>query len=899
MFQRYFFAIFVALVFMTADSWSLSNTNGTPIGGMGTGYVAYNAVTGSFGASGKKPPAGADGVETACSSSGFYFYANGKSVQKAKTSNEDAKCPVYTADFGDTGGVNFTLTAFGPYNPGVGAENYKLATSPLAFFEITATNKNSEEVDVAVAMEFANGGLLGGANTGTVQTGNQAISFTGSSDNAYLIDSCDGASPAYSAGAIGTFLTNGQLSDAAGNLVAAKCSVAAGASVHFRFTLAWWRTYESSVDRYSSGSVDKENYWYHNNFSTSQAVAVYGQSKFDVVKTGITSFVNRVLASNFPDWYNDRLLNNTYPLIHNSQCAKDGRLAFWEGKYGIIGTIDQGEHASLFYTFNWPEVQWHELQYWKRTAHKEDSCKGQIHHDFNTGVSSFSSSDASARFMCPWDNTLRNDYWWFSNTRTWADLNCMFIFKAYELMLATGNLDSMKTYFPQIKQTADRIIQQCGSSYKIPLNCHSTYDESTDGGQTFNTSPEYNGGVALTTYLAVIEIAKFVGQDSVATRFQEYYNTGRTQYRTQFVSSSSYATGKDCSEGDVAGYSWAHYFGFPAIMDSDFVTNAHKKLWSYYSTRTVSGATDLRAKLGKWGFYTCDHWGGVEIAIGKPDTALLIHNWDWQYYYELSPTLVFWQTLRYESSEKSDHASYMTAPTVWRSYFQMLGYLIDNANNRLWIRPSIPSSMNKKITSALLLNPGAMGTLDYDENASGTQYQSIHVAFDSSVTIKEFVLKNNTTVTQPGVSVKLNGVSIADTVSTEGSGYEKNIRVKLSSPIQVGSAGVDIKVYNGAVPVGKGYSYAKEYWLSIGNSKLSPSCPLRYTTDVAGDVTLDVIAINGARIGTLFKGFAQAGNHTLVWRETFAGGAKAFSGKAVLRLKSESGVVSKLVYISK
>jgi hypothetical protein len=330
------------------------------------------------------------------------------------------------------------------------------------------------------------------------------------------------------------------------------------------------------------------------------------------------------------------------------------------------------------------------------------------------------------------------------------------------------------------------------------------------------------------------------------------------------------------------------------------VTSAHKKLWNYYSTRTASGATDLRAKLGKWGFYTCDHWGGVEIAIGKPDTALIIHDWDWQYYYELSPTLVFWQTLRYESSEKSDHASYMTAPTVWRSYFQMLGYMIDNANNRLWIRPSIPSSMNKKITSALLLNPKAMGTLDYDETQTGTQYQSIHIAFDSSVTIKEFVLKNNTTVTQPGVSIKQNGTDVTATAQTEGSGYEKNIRVTLSSPIQIGSGGVDIKVYNGAVPIGKGCSYTgAQYRLAIENARLAPGCPLHYSTDVSGVVTLDVIALNGARIGTLYKGFASEGSHTLVWRGSFAGGAKAFSGKAILRLSSESGVVSKLVYITK
>ncbi len=898
MFSRAVLLVLIVVLTFSPDLWALSGTKGTPLGGMGTGYVVFNGATGDFAASGKNPPAGADQYASnkdefgtgKSSSSGFHFFANNASEPKAKAAtaaDEDAKCPLYTVNFGETGKVKFTLNAFGPYLPGDNPDNFKLATSPMAFFEITAVNNNTAAVDVAAALEFSNGTLLGGAASGTVETGNQAISFAGTSDNAYLTVDCDGTSPTYSAGAIGTFATAGTLANAAGNLVAAKCNVAAAGTVHFKFILSWYRGYGS------------ENYWYNNNYANSKEVAAFGKLKFDAVRNGVTSFVARTLASNFPDWYKDRLLNNTYPMIHNSQCAKDGRIAFWEGKYGIIGTIDQGEHASLFYTFNWPEVQWHELQYWKRSAHKTPA--GQIHHDVNTGIEKFAAGSDSKRFMCSWDDSERDDYWWFKNTTTWADLNMMFIFKAYELMLATGNVDSMKAYLPAIKTTAQRIVSQCASGSALPLECHSTYDESTDGGKTFNTSPEYNGGVVLPAYLAVAEIAKFCGDDATAATYRQKFEAGRTEYKTKFANAATYATGKDCSEGDVAGYSWANYLGFEPVMDSGFIMGATKKLMAYYQNRTESGVDALRAKLGKWGFYTCDHWGGAEIATGNADNAMKIHDWDWQYYYKGAPAMVFWQNLRKESEERAKYASYMTGPTVWRSYFQMMGYLIDNANNRLFIKPNLPTVMNKKITKALLLNPKCLGTLDYDETVSGDRVQTIHVAYDAPVTIKELVLKNNTTVAQPGVSIKQNNVSAAATAAVEGTGLGKIIRVKMTAPIQIGPEGIDIAVYNGAVPIGKGIgcSYTRQFALSFASSRISAASPVRYCVDVAGPVSMELIGVNGAKVGVIMNKSIASGNHVFQWNGATLDGRLVAAGMTLLRITSKGGSLTKPVFVGK
>jgi hypothetical protein len=871
------FAVMAAMAFVP-EILALTGTGGTPLGGMGTGYVTYTGD--KFAVSGKMPPAGADKKETSISSSGFHILAGGTPKSPAKASSEDAKCPLQTCDFGTVGGVKFNLNAFGPYMPGGGSDNFQLATSPLAMFDMAAVNSGTAAADVAVAMEFANGGLLGGGASGTAD-GTQAISFAGTSDNAYLAVDCDGATPTFGAGAVGTFATDGKLAAGAGNLVAAKCNIAAGATVHFKFVLAWYRGYGS------------ENYWYYNYYKNSKEAATFGLSKFDAVRNGITSFVNRVTASNFPTWYNDRLLNNTYPLIHNSVCAKDGRTAFWEGNYGIIGTIDQGEHAAVFYTFNWPDVQWHELQYCSR----QQKTNGQVHHDFNQGTQSFTAgSDANNRHLLAWDDKTHADYWWFSNTDTWADLNCMFIFKAYELMLATGNLDSMKKYWAPIKKTADRLISQCASGSKLPLECHSTYDRCQSAGTNCSLTPEYNGGLVIATYQAIAEIAKFCGETATASAFYDNYKSAKTQYKDKYGSSSTYGVSSSVAnsgrfpESHIAGYSWANYLCLEPTMDKDWITATCKKMRDKQTT--------IRAN-GEWIFYCVDHYGGAEIAINMPDAAMTIHKQDYDYYYKQVPNQVFWQSLQ-EGDGNTHHDSYMTAPTVWHSYFQFCGYLLDNANNRLWIRPRVPTDMGGKITKAVLLNPNALGTLDYEETPSAAgRTQTINISYDAPVTVKEIVLKNNTAATTPSVTVINNGQPATITVKTEDWGIDQNIRITLTAPIQIGPTGAKMTVSKVPDNVGGIHSTMPTCALSLKTGFLRSGNAIHFSLDRTGPVLMELVGLNGAKIGAIMINSLAAGNHQFQWNGKTLTNRSVAAGMALVRVSSMNGSMTKPVIIGK
>jgi hypothetical protein len=230
----------------------------------------------------------------------------------------------------------------------------------------------------------------------------------------------------------------------------------------------------------------------------------------------------------------------------------------------------------------------------------------------------------------------------------------------------------------------------------------------------------------------------------------------------------------------------------------------------------------------------------------------------------------------------------------------MIGYMIDNANKRLWIRPRIPSEMNKKIENAILLNPKCLGTLDYDENPLDSRTQTMRISYDKPVTINEFVLKNNTGISEPGVSINNNGTRISGhTVTTEGSSFEKNIRVTLPEPIDIGPGSVKIEVFAGPVNTKGIRPVYVSYPLSIKTGHLRKGSNIHFSVDHTGPVKMELLNLNGSSIGTIMQQNLPAGNHAFRWNGTTKQGKTVGSIMAILRVTSAGGTVTNSVFVLK
>jgi len=119
-------------------AWSLSGTGGAPLGGVGTGYVLFNAASGNIAALTKVMPPASYGksefVDYQSSSCGLHFFVSGGTPSyklKNSTANENVVLPILSAIFPPVGGVTFADTSFGPIVSGQAYDT--LVHSPLAF----------------------------------------------------------------------------------------------------------------------------------------------------------------------------------------------------------------------------------------------------------------------------------------------------------------------------------------------------------------------------------------------------------------------------------------------------------------------------------------------------------------------------------------------------------------------------------------------------------------------------------------------------------------------------------------------------------------------------------------------------------------------------------------------
>ena len=827
---------------LAANIFSAKLTTGTPLGGMGASYIAYNAANGKF-VKGYRLT-GEHWYSEKAFNAGFHLFTRSgesvKTVANMQSADEDALIPIYNVKYGAANNnIDVTLVAFGPYVTG----DEKSSVMPLALFEFSVENKNADAAEAAIAFQIVD--LVLGTNPTRLEAGN-GVFFSGD-ENATLLGSSDLAGAIVSTGtALDAFNASGVLENGNGGIVAVKTTLEPSQIGRIRFVVGW---YQNFVDKDWAGKTVDEGFYYQTYYRNSTDIATYGLTEFVRIRDGACDFVNRIRGVNLPDWYTDRLLNSLYPLMHNSQFARDGRVAWREGKYPIIGTIDQQGHAQIATSYNWPEGQWRQMEFWARTQNQGDYT-GQIHHDFNgpTGVGIFINA------MCGWDEHDHTDYWW-SPSKNWSDLNSLFIINTYELFLATGNVEYLNKLWPKLALTGGRLLFQAyrcidnqlasapapwsSEGYYLPHQCLGSYDRES-------ATNEYNGTLALNAYSCLKNMAQVLGKADTAAMWDSIFTIAKSQFSQEYSSKSSYC---EQNEGEFGVYSWSRHLGLPVVIDDAEITAAFERYWDKSAFGT---------NLLPWHFYTINHFGDAGIAIGEVDRGLAVHKKDYDEFCAKKPQYYFWQDL---DADFGLH-SYMTAPVVWRSYLLISGYCLDKFNQRLWIRPQLPSENNGKLTNAPLINPGNWGTLNYTETGNGTT-QSVHVRFDKPVIIKEVRLKNPDGLTTHAITtIDKDKQPIPNTVSYYGTGLDAQIIVTFDQPLTVGLGGFGIGVDVTDIGIDRGLQKNTRTASSLKAFTTDRQHLVRYTIEQSGRVVLNVFSVNGSLVTSIPLGRKTKGSYS-------------------------------------
>ena len=121
----------------------------------------------------------------------------------------------------------------------------------------------------------------------------------------------------------------------------------------------------------------------------------------------------------------------------------------------------------------------------------------------------------------------------------------------------------------------------------------------------------------------------------------------------------------------------------------------------------------------------------------------------------------------------------------------------------------------------------------------------------------------------------------------------------LADEIEIGPDGVQIEVFAGPVGNKNIHVVYPVYSLGVNTAYLRAGNHVRFSVQKAGDVSIELLSLNGSKIGTVMQKNLPAGNHSFIWNGKTIEGKAVASVVALMRISNAGRSVSRTVMIVK
>ena len=494
--------------------------------------------------------------------------------------------------------------------------------------------------------------------------------------------------------------TDGSRKAEAGSAVAISTTVDAGQSVTVRFAVSWFMPEISEAqyaDMYRFAQCDYNKY-YHNRFSTIEALTAYALGVREEVKQGIDDWHSPLLSSSLPDWLVFKQINSGYTLYSNGVLNKKGNFSTLEGEMGGYGgTMDQKMSSYAFYEKLFPSLNLTEnLQYANVTG-----ASGEIQH-FDVHYYYGMADNDPAHTANPTPAGSMTD-----NTGSW-------MMQMWNYYAQTGDDTYLRQYYDVMKTSMAFIKSKCQGGTAIP-NYNTTYDDYSH--------PQimiYSGTVWLCMLRLGAKWATLMGDGALAADYLAQYERTSADVQVLYDDWQSslgyggfYAFGSDYAfitsdgksgsakndtmfSGAMAGQYMSRLLGMGDVLPFDqfvshmevFLRTSVQKSNDYYAPKVYNLRTeqDMDNPGSRcWPFYLDSYGGMAAMQAGYLEDGLEI----------LEHTMLVDLRQGYMWTQNlwnRGYATYMTTTVSWMLGDVLAGAALDVPGHTLTLGPSIPAS---------------------------------------------------------------------------------------------------------------------------------------------------------------------------------------------------------------
>ncbi len=760
------------LLFSTLGFGAVTNSTGTPLGGIGAGGVKYWASEGTFSFNDRGAPCKEHDFKFVPGMR-FQFFTNEggepRFYKELEAVSDDGTYPIHSAVFDTLNHLQIKLKAFAP----VDFKEVSRMCYPYAFFEFTITNQSSQEKNFGWAFAVETPGEASTIHDNgllwydTLESKNQEPDRV---ERAAMVEvSADNYEITLGGGE--EFQTTGKCLGSPGvgvNRLAAFATAAAGETVTIRFVLSWYMlSYEGSAGY-------PERYYYTKNLFGAEDAAMSGLEWFGELKENAYGLVGRLRASSLPTWFSDQLLVSLSVLVTNSWYTRDGRFCFAEGNYDPNGTMDQMWHSRQMINHLLPSLSTQEMRYWAST--QKTNPVGQIHHDFG-----------QKRNLYSWDNRQHGDY---RNIDKWVDLNAGFIISVYELVLVDGNTALLEELWPATKKAAQRMIDQLTDYHdndhtKTYSGTQSTYDSNG------HEADHYNTGLASVAFKIAAQFAERMDDTEFATTCNQLHPVIDEQFVQRWLKPESpFELFRGC-ENVITGQWIAHFLKMDDLYPKEDLDFGINRLIEHYQPATQFGV------YRDWQHYVVSHLGGILLQTGIESSWMFIQKHMAETNNEQAPYNQQLYGPGNDENSISSRAHYLTAPVVWRNYYELIGLHHNGLTYELYLTPKLSDAFGHSISDAPFVLGTVWGKMSIEE--SGENYRNCSITFtpEKEIAVGTLYLRDKFSEDRAPL-VLVDGQSVS--YSRIGSGYNRLLEVDLDT--KVTSDGM--MVYVGVDPVAAG-----------------------------------------------------------------------------------------------
>ncbi|MBI2933018.1 MAG: discoidin domain-containing protein [Planctomycetes bacterium] len=240
--------------------------------------------------------------------------------------------------------VGMDMEAFSPLIP----QNAEDSSLPVALFAVRLSSKRPETCTVLFSWE----NLLGGPCE-PVEIGSwYGLRFT----------SAPGRPPNLAGECM--ILTDGVATvekhwDASAGMIGREVALAPYEPYAVRFAVVWFMP--------QSDATEDADHYYLNRFAGAHALAQYATENVDRFYHESRIWSDLVLVSSLPDWLRAMMLNHAYPAFADTIFTQNGR-------FSLLGTMEQRMAAQAFWTAMFPDLDRRELELPRDDVRPDASC---------------------------------------------------------------------------------------------------------------------------------------------------------------------------------------------------------------------------------------------------------------------------------------------------------------------------------------------------------------------------------------------------------------------------------------------------------------------------------------------------------------------------------------------